>query len=76
MVSKISIEGTVVGSCEYVNEHSGYVNSREFLSSSAAVVFTGIVNQNRKEFSSKMYGQYIRTTPVPSLDILHQTTGD
>jgi hypothetical protein len=75
MVSKIPIQGPVVGSCEYVNEHSGYVNSREFLSSSA-VVFTGIINQNRKEFSSKMYGQYIPTTPVPSLDMLHQTTGD
>jgi len=57
MVSKIAIQGPVVGSCEYVNEHSGYANSREFLSSSA-VVFTGIINQNRKKkVSSKMYGQ-------------------
>ena len=65
----------MVGSCEYVNEHSGYVNSRDFFSRSA-VVFTGIINQNRKEFSYKMNGQYIPTTSAPSLDMLHQTTGD
>jgi hypothetical protein len=75
MVSLISIQGPVVGSCEYVNEHSGYVNSRVFFSSSA-VVFRGIKNQNRKEFSYKMNGQYIPTTYVPSLDMMHQTTGD
>jgi len=75
MVRKISIQGPVVGSCECVNEHSGYVNSRKFLCSSA-VVFIGIINQNQKEFSSKMHGQYIPPTLVPSLDMLHQTTGD
>jgi hypothetical protein len=63
----------VVGSCENGNEHSGYVNSRGFLSSSA-VVLKGILSQNRKEFSSKMYGQYFQTRPIPSLNILHQTT--
>lgn len=63
----------MVGSCQYGNEHSGHINGREFLSS-WAVAFKGILNQNRKELSSKMCGQYIQTTPA--LNVLHQTTGD